>query len=255
MLSQALRSVTRVFTARPRRSRSESFVTRSPSPRILRFASRPSRFVTGWRCCCQRLLFESGSAVGSDGFPAYGFVIAIVLSRRRVAIAVTIVLFHIVNRHEPERRWWPQILARRDHRRGFVIALQSPLSCPTVTLSAISRSDFRCRGGRFAPYTLSASSGGRLAPALCDGDSLLLLLGGGLSSLPVMAMFSPGFSTASSGFGECRNRPHGCPPRLRFGTGRGQHSLRRKGIRAAAARFRGWCRPKKTKRNPDATAI
>jgi ABC-2 type transport system permease protein len=127
---------------------------------------------------------------GIRWFAAFGVVIAIGLSAAAVAVAVTIVLFHLIG---PSRtRLVAQILAAIVGA-GFVIALQIAAILSYGTLS------------RFAVLTSEAAAG--FAPdlasllwwparaALGDGQALLWLLAGGLVLLgAVMAMFSPRFA-------------------------------------------------------------
>jgi ABC-2 type transport system permease protein len=117
-------------------------------------------------------------------------VIAIGLSAAAVAIAVTIVLFHLIG---PSRtRLVAQILAAIVGA-GFVIALQiaAILSYGTLSRFAVLTSD---AAAAFAPDVESLVWWPARA-ALGDGEALLLLLAGGLILLgAVMAIFSARFA-------------------------------------------------------------
>jgi ABC-2 type transport system permease protein len=127
---------------------------------------------------------------GLRWFAAYGVVVAIGLSAAAVAIAVTIVLFHLIG---PSRtRLAAQILAAIIGA-GFVIALQVAAILSTGTLSrfAVLTSD---AAAAFAPDFGSLLWWPARA-ALGDGEALLYLLAVGLVLLgAVMAVFSPRFA-------------------------------------------------------------
>jgi ABC-2 type transport system permease protein len=127
---------------------------------------------------------------GIRWFAAYGVVVAIGLSAAAVAIAVTIVLFHLIG---PSRtRLAAQILAAIIGA-GFVIALQvaAILSYGTLSRFTVLTSD---AAAAFAPDMASLLWWPARA-ALGDGEALLCLLAGGLVLLgAVMAMFSPRFA-------------------------------------------------------------
>jgi ABC-2 type transport system permease protein len=127
---------------------------------------------------------------GLRWFAAYGVVVAIGLSAAAVAIAVTIVLFHLIG---PSRtRLVAQILAAIVGA-GFVIALQiaAILSYGTLSRFAVLTSDV---AAGFAPDIESLVWWPARA-ALGDGEALLFLLAGGLLLLgAVMAIFSARFA-------------------------------------------------------------
>src|SRR3954452_5405330 len=190
MLSQAIESVTRVFYARA----DLDLIMSSPVKLTNIFSVRIAAIalsVTG-----MALLFSSPFVDvliiggGIRWFSAFGVVIAIGLSAAAVAIAITVLLFHLIG---PSRtRLVAQILAAIIGA-GFVIALQIAAILSYGTLS------------RFAVLTSEAVAG--LAPdagsilwwparaMLGDGQALLALLGAGLIMLgAVMAIFSPRFA-------------------------------------------------------------
>ena len=190
MLSQAIESVTRVFYARA----DLDLIMSSPVTLANVFSVRIAAIALSVVAMALLLStpFVDVLVIGGGirWFAAFGVVIAIGLSAAAVAVAVTIVLFHLIG---PSRtRLVAQILAAIVGA-GFVIALQIAAILSYGTLS------------RFAVLTSEAAAG--FAPdleslvwwparaALGDGQALLGLLAGGLVLLgAVMAMFSPRFA-------------------------------------------------------------
>jgi ABC-2 type transport system permease protein len=190
MLSQAIESVTRVFYARA----DLDLIMSSPVTLANVFSVRIAAIALSVVAMALLLStpFVDVLVIGGGirWFAAFGVVIAIGLSAAAVAVAVTIVLFHLIG---PSRtRLVAQILAAIVGA-GFVIALQIAAILSYGTLS------------RFAVLTSEAAAG--FAPdlasllwwparaALGDGQALLWLLAGGLVLLgAVMAMFSPRFA-------------------------------------------------------------
>ena len=190
MLSQAIESVTRVFYARA----DLDLIMSSPATLANVFSVRIAAIALSVVAMALLLStpFVDVLVIGGGirWFAAFGVVIAIGLSAAAVAVAVTIVLFHLIG---PSRtRLVAQILAAIVGA-GFVIALQIAAILSYGTLS------------RFAVLTSEAAAG--FAPdleslvwwparaALGDGQALLCLLAGGLVLLgAVMAMFSPRFA-------------------------------------------------------------
>ena len=190
MLSQAIESVTRVFYARA----DLDLIMSSPVTLANVFSVRIAAIALSVVAMALLLStpFVDVLVIGGGirWFAAFGVVIAIGLSAAAVAVAVTIVLFHLIG---PSRtRLVAQILAAIVGA-GFVIALQIAAILSYGTLS------------RFAVLTSEAAAG--FAPdleslvwwparaALGDGQALLCLLAGGLVLLgAVMAMFSPRFA-------------------------------------------------------------
>jgi len=190
MLSQAIESVTRVFYARA----DLDLIMSSPVKLANVFSVRIAAIALSVTAMALLLStpFVDVLVIGGGlrWFAAYGVVVAIGLSAAAVAIAVTIVLFHLIG---PSRtRLVAQILAAIIGA-GFVIALQVAAILSYGTLS------------RFTVLTSDAAAA--LAPdidslvwwparaALGDGEALLLLLAGGLVLLgAVMAIFSPRFA-------------------------------------------------------------
>jgi len=190
MLSQATESVTRVFYARA----DLDLIMSSPATLANVFSVRIAAIALSVVAMALLLStpFVDVLVIGGGirWFAAFGVVIAIGLSAAAVAVAVTIVLFHLIG---PSRtRLVAQILAAIVGA-GFVIALQIAAILSYGTLS------------RFAVLTSEAAAG--FAPdleslvwwparaALGDGQALLCLLAGGLVLLgAVMAMFSPRFA-------------------------------------------------------------
>jgi ABC-2 type transport system permease protein len=190
MLSQAIESVTRVFYARA----DLDLIMSSPVTLANVFSVRIAAIALSVVAMALLLStpFVDVLVIGGGirWFAAFGVVIAIGLSAAAVAVAVTIVLFHLIG---PSRtRLLAQILAAIVGA-GFVIALQIAAILSYGTLS------------RFAVLTSEAAAG--FAPdlesllwwparaALGDGQALLGLLAGGLVLLgAVMAMFSSRFA-------------------------------------------------------------
>ena len=190
MLSQAIESVTRVFYARA----DLDLITSSPVRLANVFSVRSAAIALSVMAMALLLStpFVDVLVIGGGirWFAAYGVVIAIGLSAAAVAIAVTIVLFHLIG---PSRtRLVAQILAAIVGA-GFVIALQiaAILSYGTLSRFAVLTSD---AAAAFAP-DLESLVWWPARAALGDGDALLLLLAGGLILLgAVMAIFSPRFA-------------------------------------------------------------
>src|SRR6266851_168304 len=190
MLSQAIESVTRVFYARA----DLDLIMSSPvrlanvfSVRIAAIALSVMAMALLMSAPFVDVLVIGG---GVRWFSAYGVVMAIGLSAAAVAIAVTIVLFHLIG---PSRtRLVAQILAAIVGA-GFVIALQiaAILSYGTLSRFAVLTSD---AAAAFAP-DLESLVWWPARAALGDGEALLHLLAGGLILLgAVMAIFSPRFA-------------------------------------------------------------
>jgi ABC-2 type transport system permease protein len=190
MLSQAIESVTRVFYARA----DLDLIMSSPVRLANVFSVRIVAIALSVIAMALLLLtpFVDVLVIGGGirWFAAYGVVMAIGLSAAAVAIAVTIVLFRLIG---PSRtRLVAQILAAIIGA-GFVIALQiaAILSYGTLSRFAVLTSD---AAAAFAPDRESIVWWPARA-ALGDGESLLLLLAGGLVLLgAVMAMFSRRFA-------------------------------------------------------------
>jgi ABC-2 type transport system permease protein len=190
MLSQAIESVTRVFYARA----DLDLIMSSPVRLANVFSVRIAAIALSVMAMALLLStpFVDVLVIGGGvrWFAAYGVVIAIGLSAAAVAIAVTIVLFHLIG---PSRtRLVAQILAAIVGA-GFVIALQiaAILSYGTLSRFAVLTSD---AAAAFAP-DLDSVVWWPARAALGDGEALLLLLAGGLILLgAVMAIFSPRFA-------------------------------------------------------------
>ena len=190
MLSQAIESVTRVFYARA----DLDLIMSSPVRLANVFSVRIAAIALSVMAMALLLStpFVDVLVIGGGvrWFAAYGVVIAIGLSAAAVAIAVTIVLFHLIG---PSRtRLVAQILAAIVGA-GFVIALQiaAILSYGTLSRFAVLTSD---AAAAFAP-DLESVVWWPARAALGDGEALLLLLAGGLILLgAVMAIFSPRFA-------------------------------------------------------------
>jgi ABC-2 type transport system permease protein len=190
MLSQAIESVTRVFYARA----DLDLIMSSPVKLANVFSVRIAAIALSVIAMALLLStpFVDVLVIGGGlrWFAAYGVVIAIGLSAAAVAIAVTIVLFHLIG---PSRtRLVAQILAAVIGA-GFVIALQvaAILSYGTLSRFAVLTSD---AAAAFAPDIESLLWWPARA-ALGDGEALLFLLAGGLVLLGVvMAIFSPRFA-------------------------------------------------------------
>jgi ABC-2 type transport system permease protein len=190
MLSQAIESVTRVFYARA----DLDLIMSSPVKLATIFSIRIAAIALSVIAMALLLStpFVDVLVIGGGirWFAAYGVVVAIGLSAAAVAIAVTIVLFHLIG---PSRtRLVAQILAAIVGA-GFVIALQiaAILSYGTLSRFAVLTSD---AAAAFAPDIESILWWPARA-ALGDGEALLGLLAGGLVLLGVvMAVFSPRFA-------------------------------------------------------------
>jgi ABC-2 type transport system permease protein len=190
MLSQAIESVTRVFYARA----DLDLIMSSPVALANIFSVRIAAIALSVIAMALLLStpFVDVLVIGGGArwFAAYGVVIAIGLSAAAVAIAVTILLFRLIG---PGRtRLVAQILAAIVGA-GFVIALQiaAILSYGTLSRFAVLTSD---AAAAFAPDADSMIWWPARA-ALGDGETLLLLLAGGLLLLgAVMAIFSARFA-------------------------------------------------------------
>ena len=190
MLSQAIESVTRVFYARA----DLDLIVSSPVKLANVFSVRIAAIALSVIAMALLLStpFVDVLVIGGGlrWFAAYGVVVAIGLSAAAVAIAVTIVLFHLIG---PSRtRLVAQILAAIVGA-GFVIALQiaAILSYGTLSRFAVLTSDV---AAGFAPDIESLVWWPARA-ALGDGEALLFLLAGGLLLLgAVMAIFSARFA-------------------------------------------------------------
>jgi len=190
MLSQAIESVTRVFYARA----DLDLIMSSPVKLTNIFSVRIAAIalsVTG-----MALLFSSPFVDvliiggGIKWFSAFGVVAAIGLSAAAIAIAITVLLFHLIG---PSRtRLVAQILAAIIGA-GFVIALQiaAILSYGTLSRFAVLTSD---AAAAYAPDPVSPLWWPVYA-AIGDGGALSLLLATSLVLLgSVMAIFSPRFA-------------------------------------------------------------
>ena len=190
MLSQAIESVTRVFYARADLDLIMSSPVRLANVFSIRIAAIALSVMAMALLLSTPFVDVLVIGGGVRWFAAYGVVIAIGLSAAAVAIAVTIVLFHLIG---PSRtRLVAQILAAIVGA-GFVIALQiaAILSYGTLSRFAVLTSD---AVASFAPDVESLVWWPARA-ALGDGEALLLLLAGGLILLgAVMAIFSPRFA-------------------------------------------------------------
>jgi ABC-2 type transport system permease protein len=190
MLSQAIESVTRVFYARA----DLDLIMSSPVALANIFSVRIAAIALSVIAMALLLStpFVDVLVIGGGvrWFAAYGVVVAIGLTASAVAIAVTIVLFRLIG---PGRtRLAAQILAAIVGA-GFVIALQiaAILSYGTLSRFAVLTSD---AAAAFAPDAASVIWWPARA-ALGDGETLLLLLAGGLVLLgAVMAIFSARFA-------------------------------------------------------------
>jgi ABC-2 type transport system permease protein len=224
MLSQAIESVTRVFYARA----DLDLIMSSPVALANIFSVRIAAIALSVIAMALLLStpFVDVLVIGGGvrWFAAYGVVVAIGLSASAVAIAVTIVLFRLIG---PGRtRLAAQILAAIVGA-GFVIALQiaAILSYGTLSRFAVLTSD---AAAAFAPDAGSMIWWPARA-ALGDGETLLLLLAGGLVLLgAVMAVFSARFADTA-----IRVSAHAAPNRQAsraksFRASSRQQALRRK---------------------------
>jgi len=191
MLSQAIESVTRVFYARADLDLIMSSPVRLTNIFSVRIAAI-ALSITG-----MALLFSSPFVDvliiggGIRWFSAFGVVIAIALSAAATAIAITVLLFHLIG---PGRtRLVAQILAAIIGA-GFVIALQvaAILSYGTLSRFAVLTSDV---AAAYAPdpdspvwWPARAAIGNSELLALLLAASFVLLGG-------VMAVFSPKFAS------------------------------------------------------------
>src|SRR6266568_2596595 len=190
ILSQAIESVTRVFYARADLDLIMSSPVRLANVFSVRIAAIALTVMAMALLLSTPFVDVLVIGGGTRWFAAYGVVIAIGLSAAAVAIAVTIVLFHLIG---PSRtRLVAQILAAIVGA-GFVIALQiaAILSYGTLSRFAVLTSD---AAAAFAPDADSIVWWPARA-ALGDVTALLCLLAGGLILLgAVMAIFSPRFA-------------------------------------------------------------
>jgi ABC-2 type transport system permease protein len=224
MLSQAIESVTRVFYARA----DLDLIMSSPVKLATIFSVRIAAIAL--TVTAMALLFSSPFVDvlviggGPRWFAAYGVVIAIGLSAAAAAIALTIMLFHLIG---PSRtRLASQILAAIIGA-GFVIALQiaAILSYGTLSRFSILTSD---AAAAFAPEAGSIIWWPARA-ALGDGEALLLLLSGGLVLLgAVMAIFSARFAATAVGVSASAVPAHHGLRATAFRAGSRQQALRRK---------------------------
>jgi ABC-2 type transport system permease protein len=224
MLSQAIESVTRVFYARA----DLDLIMSSPVKLTNIFSVRIAAIalsVTG-----MALLFSSPFVdilIGGGGirwFSAFGVVVAIGLSAAAVAIAVTVLLFHLIG---PSRtRLVAQILAAIIGA-GFVIALQiaAILSYGTLSRFAVLTSD---AVAAYAPdhdspiwWPAYAATGNGEALSLLLAASLVLLGG-------VMAIFSPKFAGTVASASAVATKSRRGSGATTFRGGSRQAALRRK---------------------------
>src|ERR1700716_1411209 len=190
MLSQAIESVTRVFYARADLDLIMSSPVRLANVFSVRIAAIALSVMVMALLLSTPFVDVLVIGGGIRWFAAYGVVIAIGLSAAAVAIAVTIVLFHLIG---PSRtRLVAQILAAIVGA-GFVIALQiaAILSYGTLSRFAVLTSD---AAATFAP-DLDSIVWWPARAALGNGEALSLLLATSLVLLgSVMAIFSPKFA-------------------------------------------------------------
>ena len=224
MLSQAIKSVTRVFYARA----DLDLIMSSPATLTHVFSTRLAAIALSITAMAMLLATPFIDVLlfggGLRWLSVYGVVVAIGLSAAAVAIAVTILLFRTIG---PSRtRLIAQILAAVIGA-GFVIALQiaAILSYGTLSRFAILTSD---AAAAFAPGPDSVLWWPAHA-ALGDGEALLLLLACGLLLLgAVMTGFSARFADtavrASTGATSARRISRS----RTFRSGSRQQALRRK---------------------------
>ena len=190
MLSQAIESVTRVFYARADLDLIMSSPVRLTNIFSVRIAAIALAVIAMALLLSTPFVDVLVIGGGIRWFAAYGVVVAIGLSATAIAIAFTIVLFHLIG---PSRtRLVAQILAAIIGA-GFVIALQiaAILSYGTLSRFAVLTSDAMAG---FAPDADSILWWPARA-MLGDGRALLGLLATGLLLLgAVMAIFSPRFA-------------------------------------------------------------
>ena len=245
MLSQAIKSVTRVFYARA----DLDLIMSSPVALANVFSVRIAAIALSVTAMALLLStpFVDVLVIGGGvrWFAAYGVVIAIGLSAAAVAIAVTIMLFRSIG---PRRtRLVAQILAAIIGA-GFVIALQiaAILSYGTLSRFAVLTSD---AAAAFAPDTDSMVWWPARA-ALGDGEALLLLLAGGLVLLgAVMAIFSARFADTAVSVSANASPAHQGSRTRAFRAGSRQQALRRKEF--VLLRRDPWL----VSQTPDATAL
>jgi ABC-2 type transport system permease protein len=194
MLSQAIESVTRVFYARA----DLDLIMSSPVRLTNVFSVRIAAIALSVTAMALLLStpFVDVLVIGGGirWLSAFGVVVAIGSSAAAVAIAVTIMLFRLIG---PSRtRLVAQILAAIIGA-GFVIALQvaAILSYGTLSRFAVLTSD---AAAAYAP-DLESVVWWPARAALGDGETLLLLIAGGLVLLgTVMAMFSARFADTAA---------------------------------------------------------
>jgi ABC-2 type transport system permease protein len=222
MLSQAIESVTRVFYARADLDLIMSSPVRLTNIFSVRIAAI-ALSVTG-----MALLFSSPFVDiliiggGIRWFSAFGVVIAIGLSAAATAIAITVLLFHLIG---PSRtRLVAQILAAIIGA-GFVIVLQIAAILSYGTLS------------RFAVLTSDAVAAYAPGPdnlvwwpahaAIGNGEALALLLAASLVLLGgVMAIFSPKFADTVASASAVATQTRRGPRTTTFRRGSRQAALR-----------------------------
>ena len=190
MLSQAIESVTRVFYARA----DLDLIMSSPVRLTNIFSVRIAAIALS--VTAMALLLSSPFvdvlviAGGVRWFSAFGVVVTIGVSAAAVAIAITVLLFHLIG---PSRtRLAAQILAAIIGA-GFVIALQvaAILSYGTLSRFTVLTSD---AAAAHAP-DFDSPLWWPARAAIGDGEVLSLLLAGSLVLLGgVMAVFSPKFA-------------------------------------------------------------
>ena len=224
MLSQAIESVTRVFYARA----DLDLIMSSPVDLASIFSVRIAAIALSVIAMALVLSMPFVDVLVIGGgvrwFAAFGVVIAIGLSAAGVAIAFTIMLFHLIG---PSRtRLVAQILAAIIGA-GFVIALQiaAILSYGTLSRFAVLTSD---AAAAFAPDAGSMIWWPARA-ALGDGEALLLLLAAGLLLLgAVMAVFSARFADTAVRVSANAVPAHQGTRATTFRGGSRQQALRRK---------------------------
>src|ERR1700674_4124046 len=190
MLSQAIESVTRVFYARA----DLDLIMSSPVRLANIFSVRIAAIALSVTAMALLLStpFVDVLVIGGGirWFSAYGVVVAVGLSAAAVAIAVTVLLFRLIG---PSRTRLVAQIVSAVIGAGFVIALQvaAIFSYGTLSRFAILTSD---AATAFAPG-LDSPVWWPAHAALGDGETLLLLLAGGLVLLGVvMAIFSARFA-------------------------------------------------------------
>ncbi len=222
MLSQAIESVTRVFYARADLDLIMSSPVKLSNVFLVRIAAIALSVIAMALLLATPFVDVLVVGGGIRWFAAFGVVIAIGLSAAAVAVAVTIVLFHLIG---PSRtRLVAQILAAIVGA-GFVIALQiaAILSYGTLSRFAVLTSD---AAAAFAPDVDSVVWWPARA-ALGDGHALLLLLAGGLVLLgAAMSIFSPRFADTVVRVSANAARVHHGPRTKGFRAGSRQQALR-----------------------------